>query len=99
MQNNTIVQNSNLSRNILRTAIATVGLLLIPLLARWDWTAGDFVIMGTLLFGTGFLYSLITWKVSNPSRRAVIGIVLFLALLLIWAELAVGIFGSPIAGS
>ncbi|MFS4491715.1 ribosomal protein L7/L12 [Maribacter sp. 2308TA10-17] len=38
---------------------------------------------------------------ANPSKRALIIGILFLAILLflIWAELSVGIFGSPFAGS
>ncbi|MBK8514818.1 MAG: hypothetical protein IPL55_00585 [Saprospiraceae bacterium] len=78
-------------------------LLLIPLVAMQfsncvDWKILDFVIMGVLMLGTGLLCELVLRKVKSTKRRIIIcGAALF-ALLLIWAELAVGIFGTPFAG-
>jgi hypothetical protein len=64
-----------------------------------DWTLFDFVIMGILLLGTGLLTELIIRNVKNLNTRIfIIGLIL-MGFLLIWAELAVGIFGSPFAGS
>jgi hypothetical protein len=37
--------------------------------------------------------------VRNAQYRFVLGAVLAVALLLVWAELAVGIFGTPFAGT
>lgn len=79
-------------------------LLLIPLIAMQfteevNWSPGDFVVMGGLLFGTGLMIDLVLRKVKGTFPRiAICGLVLFV-LLLVWAELAVGIFGSPFAGS
>jgi hypothetical protein len=78
--------------------------LLIPLVAMQftneaDWKIPDFIIMGVLLLSTGLLIELVLRKVKNVKYRIVIcGAILF-TLLLIWAELAVGIFGTPFAGS
>jgi Kef-type K+ transport system membrane component KefB len=78
--------------------------LLIPLVAMQftnevDWKIPDFIIMGVLLVSTGLLIELVLRKVKNVRYRIVIcGAILFM-LLLIWAELAVGIFGTPFAGS
>lgn len=79
-------------------------LLLIPLIAMQftnevNWTLSDFVAMGILLLGTGFLCELVMRKVNRARYRIAICGVLLLALVLIWIELAVGIFGTPFAGS
>lgn len=78
-------------------AIATGLILLIPLIAMqnsndWNWDETDFIIIGTLLFGTGSLFVLAARKIRTKSRRVVIGIIFAIALIYIWAELAVGIF-------
>jgi hypothetical protein len=38
-------------------------------------------------------------KAKNKQSRWAWGIIVVLALALVWAELAVGVFGSPLAGS
>jgi len=79
-------------------------LLLIPLIAMQftnevNWDIFDFVIMGILLSGTGFLCEFVLRKVRGTLNRIIIcGAVLFV-FFLIWAELAVGVFGTPFAGS
>lgn len=87
-----------MQNNIARLALGTALLLLIPLLGQWPWSFSDFVIMGTLIFGTGLAYELIVKKVGKKNRY-VVGAVLLVVFLLIWAELAVGLFGTPLAGS
>ncbi|MDX5346937.1 MAG: hypothetical protein LPK19_06800 [Hymenobacteraceae bacterium] len=80
--------------------VLTVALLLtIPLIANFPWTAIDYVVMGILLLITGLTIELILRKVQNWNYRiGIIALVLFI-FFLIWAELAVSIFGSPFAGS
>lgn len=85
-------------------ALVTAAILLVPFVAMQftgevNWTLSDFVIAGVLLAGTGLAYVLSTTKMSNPRSRLVIGAVLAVALLLVWAELAVGLIGTPFAGS
>jgi len=82
-------------KNILRVALVTGSILLIPLIAMQftaevNWTLSDFVIMGGLIFITGLLIDL-AWRTLGKYRAlAVVGIVgLFLWL---WVELAVGLF-------
>lgn len=87
-------------QNMTRIVIGTALVLMVPLVAMQfttevDWDIADFVVIGTLLIGTGFLYELIARNMSNATHRAVIAIVLVLAMLLIWADLAVGIFNIP----
>lgn len=64
-----------------------------------NWTFRDFAIMDVLLYGTGLLCELVMRKVKSVPNRILICAVLVLGFLLIWAELAVGIFGTPFAGS
>lgn len=64
-----------------------------------DWSIFDFIVAGILLFTTAFVIDFILKKVKTDSKRFVyIGIALII-LFLIWAELAVGIFGTPFAGN
>lgn len=79
-------------------------LLLIPFIAMQftsevDWSLFDFVVAGVLLLGTGLLCELVMRIVKKPVHRLVLCGALLIALFLIWAELAVGIFGTPLAGS
>jgi len=84
---------------------ATVAVLLcIPLVAmqfdlgvNWDMT--DFLVMGVLLTGTGLLCELALRLVKSTKTRLLICGIVIMAFLLIWIELAVGIFNSPFAGS
>ncbi|MFW5762386.1 MAG: hypothetical protein ACOCXH_15540 [Cyclobacteriaceae bacterium] len=63
------------------------------------WTLSDFVIAFILLFSAGFAVWLVVTRVRNMKQRLIaLAVVLFL-FFLIWAELAVGIFGTPFAGS
>jgi nicotinamide riboside transporter PnuC len=55
--------------------------------------------MGFLLLSTGLLCELVIRKVKRWNYRIGLIAVLLLVLFLIWAELAVGIFGTPFAGS
>lgn len=79
-------------------------LLLIPLIAMQftnevDWDIFDFIIMGVLLSGTGLLCELVMRKVNGTLNRIIICGAVLLVFFLIWAELAVGVFGTPFAGS
>jgi hypothetical protein len=81
-----------------------LALLCIPLLGNlfskeFNWTASDFLVAGALLFTTAFLINLVRRTVKKQNHRILVSIVILLILALIWAELAVGIFGSPFAGS
>ena len=81
--------------------IATL-ILLIPLIAmqftsQVNWELSDFIIASILLYGTAILINLI---ITTSKKHKIILIVTILVLLLvIWMEMAVGLFGSPFAGS
>lgn len=95
-----ITQNKRLIIILLIVAF----LLLIPFIAMQfiaevNWSLFDFVAMGVLLLGTGLLCELVMRKVSKIENRIAICGAILIVLFLIWAELAVGIFGTPFAGS
>jgi phosphatidylserine synthase len=92
------------NKRLLGIVITVTILLLIPFTAMQfsnevNWSLVDFVVAGTLLLGTGMLCELVMRKVKNTRYRLVILAGIILALLLIWIELAVGLFGTPFAGS
>ena len=73
------------------------GLLLAPLVAmrftsEVDWDAADFALAGALLIGAGAIHEIATLKVRRERYRALIGAALAGAVLLVWAQAAVGVF-------
>ena len=87
------------SKNIIRVALATAILLLVPLVAMQItdgvvWSLADFVTAGGLLFGTGLAYVLVAGRGGTIVYRAAVGVALGTALFLVWANLAVGIIGN-----
>ena len=81
-------------RSVLGVALATAFILLIPLLGAPAWSLADFVVAGTLIFGTGLTYLLVARQAGNMAYRAAVGVALAAALLLVWINLAVGIIGT-----
>lgn len=79
-------------------------LLLIPYFAmkftgEVNWTAIDFIAAGVLLLGTGLTIELILRKVRSLKYRLALCAAALFALFIVWAELAVGLIGTPFAGS
>jgi Kef-type K+ transport system membrane component KefB len=90
-------------KSIIRMVVVTLGILLIPLIAMLftdevNWTVGDFVVMGMLIFSIGLVYELFVRKINKTSYRTIAIVTLVICFFLIWAELAVGIFDTPFAG-
>jgi hypothetical protein len=107
MQSKTLAaQNKRLI--IIMSTVAV--LLMIPFISmlnagQFNWDAFDFLVAGILLGGTGLLFELAARRAEkmqkNPTTRrgskayrAGAAIALFAALLLTWANLAVGIIGN-----
>ncbi len=79
-------------------------LLLIPFIAMWftdevKWSRFDFLVMGVVLLGTGLMCELVMRNVNKIQNRIAICAAILAAFVLIWLELAVGIFGTPFAGT
>ena len=84
--------------------LTIVSILLAPLIAMQfstevQWTAGDFIIAAILLSFFFLLIEFLIHKTQQGKRRTVLILLAILTLLLLWGEMAVGIFGTPITGS
>lgn len=88
----------------MKIVLIVIAILAIPFFAMLftdevKWRLFDFIIAFILLTSAGLVCKLIFKKVPSKTTRFILIGLLFLILLLIWLELAVGIFGSPIAGN
>ena len=84
--------------------VAVAALLFAVYAAMWlagdvKWSRFDFAIAGVLLLGTGLAIELVLRKVRNTTHRLAICAAIVFVLFVIWAELAVGLIGTPFAGS
>lgn len=84
-------------KGVMRIAAIVVLILSIPLIAMQfseevQWGAADFIIIGALLFGFGMIYEFGVRSIKNASYRIALTYGLIIAVLLIWVQLAVGIF-------
>ena len=83
--------------------LTAAGILFVPLLAmqftdQVNWTVADFMVAGALLMITSVLIELVLRKVTATKYRIALCVTLLVGLILILIELAVGLFGSPLAG-
>ncbi len=81
--------------SVIRSGLGTISILLIPLVAMQftaevSWTLSDFVIMGVMLFVTGFILDQVLSKMEK--YRYVLAGIIVLLFVWLWAELAVGVF-------
>ena len=99
-----------MNKSIIRLAIITGLILLIPLILTlvnptahlnggsgggWDWSPFDFVWAGTLIFGIGYLFQLAMRKsAGNMAYKFAAGSALATVFVLIWINGAVGIIGD-----
>jgi hypothetical protein len=104
-KSNIYLKQKTMENKRLAIILTTAAILLsIPFFAMQftdevDWKLFDFIIMGILLFGTGLLCELVLRIVKSIKYRIIICAAVLFIFFLIWAELAVGIFGTPFAGS
>lgn len=83
--------------------LAVAVILAIPLIAmrftdEVEWRPFDFFVMGFILLGAGLVCESIIRKVTKIEYRIALCAATLASLVLIW-ELAVGVFGTPFAGS
>ena len=64
-----------------------------------NWSLYDFIIMGSLLIFLSIGINFVSNRTKNLKNRYLYIGILVLIFMFIWAELAVGIFGTPFAGS
>ncbi len=92
-----VCYDSFVKQTILRAIVVTGLLLFVPLIAMQftdevQWTPFDFLVMGGLLFITNILLGIIAEKVRSRRASVILSVFVFGVFLLIWAELAVGLF-------
>jgi len=90
--------------NISKKALYPLSLLIIPLLGiiltnSVEWSMFDFLLMGSLLLVLGIGIELTSLNFKQLNTRIAIISFIILIFLLIWIEIAVGIFNSPFAGN
>ena len=97
---------SGLSNRLWRIALwgAVVAILIAPLLAMQftgevKWTPFDFAIAAGLLGTTALAIEFTIRAVGRPTFCVACVLGILALLLMVWAELAVGVFGTPFAGS
>lgn len=93
-----------MNRRLAGIILGIVLVLLIPFIVMQftnevNWAKFDFFVAGFLLIATGLLCELLTRKAAKLWHRMAICLAIIAALLLLWAELAVGILGTPIGGT
>jgi hypothetical protein len=79
-------------------------LLIVPLIGmsiteEVNWSLFDFFIMGALILSVSIGIRFILNKTKNVKNRIIYMGILGLLCLLVWAELAIGVFGTPFAGN
>lgn len=84
--------------------LGAAALLSVPFVAmsftgEVKWGLFDFIVAGVLLFGTGLVIEAALRMLPSLKLRLIAVAVILAGLFLVWAELAVGIFGTPVAGS
>lgn len=90
-----VAERQRMVRQVKWSAIAVI--LILPLVAMTfttevKWTGFDFLVAGMLLIGAGLLHEVVVARVKAAPSRIVISSGLLLAVALIWAEGAVGLF-------
>lgn len=84
---------------ILIVAFLCLPLVLMQFTEEIYWTTTDFVAMAGILLGFWLFLEVLYRFVHKKGQRILLGFVVLILFLLVWAELAVGIFNSPFAGN
>lgn len=64
-----------------------------------NWSLFDFLVAGGLLLALGFSIDFVARKVKSFNNKIIAIVAIVILFLLVWAELAVGVFGTALAGS
>jgi hypothetical protein len=81
-----------LVKTMLRVALGALAVLMVPLVASrvvegWNWSAGSFVFVYVLFFGTGMAYALIARKMGSWAYKAGVGVALVAGFALGWSNM------------
>lgn len=87
------------NKRIIGIVLAVALLLLINFIAKAPWSLFDYILAGVLMIGAGLMFEFVMRKVTKIEYRIGIFAALLIGFLLIWIEIAVGLFGTPFAGN
>ena len=92
------------TRTFIKIFGITIVLLLLPFVSslfndQIDWDILDYSVMGSMIFTAISLFFYTNRKFKKTKSSYWIEIFILVIFLLLWAELAVGIFNTPFAGS
>ena len=92
------------NKRLIAIVCAVPALLAVPLIAmrlspEVRWGTPDFLVAGGLLLGTGLVCEVALRTIKTTRNRVLACLAVLGVGFLVWAELAVGVFGSPLAGS
>ena len=92
------------NKRLIIILLISLFLLLIPLVAMQftdevNWTTTDFIIAGGLLLGAGLISEIVMRKIKNINYKVGLLVAILIIAILIWIELAVGLFGTPFSGN
>ena len=99
--------NINYKENYQRRKIivrAIVAILMLPIIGMMiseevNWSIADFFIAAILLSIVGLGVDFVFSKLKTRRSRMLALMIIFIVFALVWGELAVGLFGTPWAGS
>jgi hypothetical protein len=78
-------------------------ILLLPLIGKiffkLNWDGFDFLVMALLILSFSVLINLSLYYLKSSKFKFLLILILVTIFILIWAELAVGIFGTTFAGN
>ena len=97
---------SGLTNRLWRVALwgTVIAILIAPLIAMQftgevHWTPFDFAVATILLGATALAIELAIRVIGRPTWCVAAVLAILFGLVLVWAELAVGVFGTPFAGN
>ena len=66
---------------------------------KLDWSGYDFLVMALLILSFSIIINLTLYYLKFSKFKFLLVFILMIIFMLIWIELAVGIFGTAFAGS
>ena len=84
--------------------LAVLILLIIPFLTmqftnQVQWGFFDFIVMGILLIFSGYWTKKVVETINSKPKKLIFISLIIITFFLLWFDMAVGIFNSPISGS
>ena len=91
------------NKRLLILLASGLSLLLLPAVAtqlspEMNWGKEDFIIAGLLIIGTALVIEIVLRKFKNQKNKGLLVLAIVFFAVLLFMEMAVGLFGTPIAG-